>query len=238
MTRAARAALVALAGIALGGILYLYDLLHLDPEVLADRLRASGSVGPLLLIVLLVAQAVVAPIPAPPILLATGFVYGPWLGFAIGCLGLLVGAALCFLLARTYGRPFALRFVRPEQLRAVDDRIAGSTGSTFLTIVAARLFLPPLFDPVSYGCGLLRVPFPTFLAATALGEIPKVGGFTYIGSAAGSTPTWLATWIFLGPALGLLGYRWYRSRGLRTPKLHPTADQQQPSTHRSGRGDG
>jgi len=104
-------ALIAAAGLAVALLIYRYDLAHLDANVLADRVRTSGAVGPLALIALLVAQAVVAPLPSPPILMAAGFVYGPWLGFGIGWLGLLLGASSCFGLARALGRPFAQRLV-------------------------------------------------------------------------------------------------------------------------------
>src|SRR2546427_4688603 len=74
-TRAARtAALAALAGAALvltvAGLSF--DLTHLDAARIADRVRASGALGPLALIMLLVAQAVVAPLPSPPLLMAAG----------------------------------------------------------------------------------------------------------------------------------------------------------------------
>ena len=214
--RPRRARLLAAAGVALALLvvlfLYSYDLAHLDAETLADRVRASGPVGPLALILLLVAQAVIAPIPSPPILMAAGFVYGPWLGFGIGWLGLLLGAGCCFGLARGLGRPFAERFVRRERLATVDAYIATRTGTSLLAIVSMRVFLPPLFDAVSYGCGLVRVPFPWFVLATALGEIPKVGSFAYIGSAAGGVSSWLTAWVLLAPAIGVIGLKAVRSR--------------------------
>ena len=214
--RAGRAILIAAAGTAVALLvallIYRYDLAHLDADTLADRVRASGYVGPLALIALLVAQAVVAPLPAPPILMAAGFVYGPWLGFGIGWLGLLLGASSCFGLARALGRPFAQRFVRREHLATVDAYIATRTGATVLAIVSMRVFMPPLFDAVSYGCGLVRVPFPWFVLATALGEIPKVGSFAYIGSAAGGVSSWLTAWVLLAPAIGVVGLRVVRAR--------------------------
>src|SRR5437667_420297 len=51
-------------------LLYRYDLVHFDANTLADRVRASGTVGLLALIALLIVQAVIAPLPSPPILLA------------------------------------------------------------------------------------------------------------------------------------------------------------------------
>ena len=56
-----------------------------------------------LLLGLLVVQSVVTPLPSQPVMLAAGFVYGPWLGFAISWLGVLIGAVACFGIARLLG---------------------------------------------------------------------------------------------------------------------------------------
>src|SRR5947199_1697814 len=206
------AALVALAGAAVvltvAGVSV--DLTHLDAARIADRVRASGALGPLTLIALLVAQAVVAPLPSPPLLMAAGYVYGPWVGFGIGWVGLLLGASACFGLARALGRPFAERFVRTQRLAAVDEYVSTRSGTTFLTVLSLRVFMPPFFDAVSYGCGLVRVPFQSFALATALGEVPKVASFTYLGTVAGDAPTWLKAWIILVPVGGLVGLRLVR----------------------------
>ena len=211
-----QAPLFAMVGVAilltLGGVAWFLDLASFDADGVAARVRASGATGPLALIALLVAQAVIAPLPSPPILIAAGFVYGPWIGFAIGWFGLLLGASACFALARAFGRPFATRFVSSERLAAVDQYVTSRSGATVMALVSLRVFMPPAFDAVSYGCGLVRVPVPWFLLATGLGEVPKVGSFTYIGAAAGGVPGWLTAWVLLAPALGLIGLRIVRSR--------------------------
>jgi uncharacterized membrane protein YdjX (TVP38/TMEM64 family) len=200
---------------------FFFDLTHLNADAVAAEIRGWGPVGPLALIALLVIQAVVAPLPSPPLLMAAGFVYGPWAGFAIGCFGLLLGASACFGLARTWGRPFAERFVSPQRLAAIDEHVSNRSGGTLLALISLRVFMPPAFDAVSYGCGLVRVPFGWFALATALGEIPKVGSFTYIGAAAGGVSNWLTAWVLLAPVLGLIGLRLLRARWRRTDARGP-----------------
>jgi len=139
--------------------------------------------------------------------MAAGYVYGPWVGFGIGWVGLLLGASACFGLARALGRPFAERFVRTQRLAAVDEYVSTRSGTTFLTVLSLRVLLPPFFDAVSYGCGLVRLQFHWFMLATALGELPKVGSFTYVGAAVGGAPIWLTTWILLAPMAGLVALR-------------------------------
>src|SRR5438067_10960307 len=145
------AALVALAGAAVvltvAGVSV--DLTHLDAARVADRVRASGALGPLTLIALLVAQAVVAPLPSPPLLMAPGYVYGPWVGFGIGWVGLLLGASACFGLARALGRPLAERFVRTQRLPAVDQYVSPRSATPFLPVRPPPALLPPFLGAVS-----------------------------------------------------------------------------------------
>jgi uncharacterized membrane protein YdjX (TVP38/TMEM64 family) len=104
------------------------------------------------------------------------------------------------------------KFVRPERLASVNDYIGGRSGGAFLTVVSLRLILPPAFDAVSYGCGLVRFPVHWFASATALGEVPKVASFTYLGAAAGDPPSWLTAWILLVPVAGLVVFWLVRRR--------------------------
>jgi uncharacterized membrane protein YdjX (TVP38/TMEM64 family) len=178
------------------------DLAHLDAQVLADQVRSSGAWGPVLLILLLIVQSIVSPLPSQPVLMAAGFVYGSAVGFAVGWLGVLAGACACFGLARALGRPFVERFARAERLAAVDDYVSGrGIRTTFFAVLSLRLFAHISFDVVSYGCGLVRFSFPWFLVATAAGEVRKVFLFTYLGAGLGEAPGWLGGLI----AAGILG---------------------------------
>ena len=206
---------LALAGmlvVAAVALFFSVDLTSVGSETIAAEVRRWGALGPLVLIVFLIVQAVVAPLPSPPLLMAAGFLYGPWFGFAIGWVGLLLGATACFALARALGRPFAEKFIRPDRLAAIDRHIGSQTGPAFLTVVSLRVLIPPAFDAVSYGCGVVQLPFHWFALATAVGEVPKVASFTYLGAVAGNPPTWLTAWILLLPALGLLVLRIVRRR--------------------------
>jgi uncharacterized membrane protein YdjX (TVP38/TMEM64 family) len=206
---------LAVAGILLAAVVALFfsvDFTTVGTEIIATEVRRWGALGPLALIVFLIAQAVIAPLPSPPLLIAAGYLYGPWAGFAIGWTGLLLGATACFALSRALGRPFAEKFVRADRLAAIDRYIDRRTGPTFLSVVSLRVLIPPAFDAVSYACGLVQLPFHWFALATALGEVPKVASFTYLGAVAGNPPSWLTAWILLLPALGLLVLRIVRRR--------------------------
>ena len=188
--------IVALLWIALfAGALWIgarFELGGVDADALAERVRAEGALAPALLILFLMVQSVVAPLPSQPVLMAAGFVYGPVLGFAIAWTGVLAGACACFGLARALGRPFVERFASAKRIETVDAYVSQRGMRTaFFTVLSLRLFAHVSFDVVSYACGLIRFPFPWFALATGLGEVPKVLIFASLGASLGVAPGWM-----------------------------------------------
>ena len=207
-------AIAALAAVALVAVAASRaDWSAFSPEALAERVRAAGSLGPAALLGLLILQCVVAPLPSEPLMMAAGFVYGPWSGFALSLVGVTIGAVACFGLARRFGRPLAERMVRADRLDAIDAHLAGrSLPAVLLGVLALRLFAFGSFDVLSYACGLFLVPFGWFVAITAVGVVPKVFAFTYLGASAGARPGWLDALILIGTFGVLVGLPWVLRR--------------------------
>lgn len=174
-------------------------VIPLEPEVVAQQVRDAGVLGPVVLFALLVLQCVVSPLPSEPLMMAAGYVYGPAAGFALSWAAVVAGAAACFALARMFGRPFVERFVSTERVVNLDSYVR-SRGPThvFVALLAVRLLAFSSFDLVSYGCGLLPLPFRSFLLASVLGVVPKAFAFTYLGANMSELPAWLSTLILLG----------------------------------------
>ncbi len=137
-------------------------------------------------------------------MMAAGYLYGPWAGFALAWTGVVVGATACFVIARRFGRPVAERFASPARLAAFDAHFAGrGVRATFLAVLAIRLLAHESFDVVSYACGLIVFPLPLFVVASGVGVVPKVLAFTYLGASAGERPVWIDA-IIVGGVLGML----------------------------------
>lgn len=170
-----------------------------DAEAIAARVRAAGALGSIGLVALLAVQCVIAPIPSEPIMMAAGYVYGPGPALLISWTGVVLGAGLCFGLAYAYGRPLAERLVKPERLDAAEARLRwGGPWMAFAGLLVIRAVAFHSFDVLSYACGLVRLPFLVFAAATALGALPKVFAFTYAGATFAARPAWLDGLILAG----------------------------------------
>lgn len=172
------AAAVVAAGLILwwasGGLLW-WELFS-DRERLRQTVSSAGAWAPAVFVLLLVVQAVLAPLPAPAVATTGGYLFGTLQGFALTWLGALVGGVLCFVLSRALGRRFVERSTRLGKL----DRYVEEHGAIVIFIL--RLIPLVSFDAISYAAGLTGISFWRFLLATALGMAPGTFVFVYLGS--------------------------------------------------------
>lgn len=164
----------------------------LDPRDLSrlrDYLRSFGVWAPAVSFLLMVLQSVVAPLPAFVITLVNGLLFGVFWGTVLSWSSAMVGAALCFGIARALGRPFVERVAGPAPL-AKTDAFFDRYGSH--AVLIARLLPIISFDLVSYAAGLAGIRWARFLLATGLGQLPA----TVVYSALGEQLT-------TGPQIGL-----------------------------------
>lgn len=164
-----------LCGAALGAWrLGLFELR--DPQRLASavrRVREVPFVGPLFV----AAYGAVASfgLPATPLTLAGGAIFGTALGVALNWFGATLGSAGAYGLARLLGRD-ALRRLLGRWGDRLD--VLGERGS-FSTVLRLRLIPLVPFNVLSFAAGLAGVPFWSYLLATAVGILPGTVVYTY-----------------------------------------------------------
>lgn len=170
-------------------------------EVFSDRERlrlvldGAGTLAPLVYVVLLVVQAVVAPLPAPALAIAGGYGFGVLEGFLLTWAGSLVGGVISFGISRRFGRGLVAVSGPAERL----DRFVEEHGAVLIFVL--RLIPLVSFDAISYAAGLSGIRFRGFLLATALGMVPGTFAFVYLGGT--ETGPW--TWAILLGLAGLAG---------------------------------
>ena len=106
--------------------------------------------------------------------IASGYLYGPLLGFVVVTVGHQSGALIAYALARFLVGGLAERALRHERLRRAAE---GLRRSTFATVLTLRLAYAP-FDAVNHAAGALRLRLAPFLAGSALGSL--LGSFTFL----------------------------------------------------------
>ena len=116
-------------------------------------------------------------VPASPMMIAGGMVFGPVLGSLYNIIGTFLGGSLSYFLGRVLGHDF-VRHLLGNRLKRVERMIARRG---FWSLVGVR-FLPIPYPLVNYTAALAGIRPALFLTTTAIGLIPGSTVFTYFAS--------------------------------------------------------
>ncbi len=139
--------------------------------------------------------------PASPLVVAGGAVFGVGLGALYNLTGLLLAACLSFFLGRLFGRELVQHMAGDKLRRA--ERLFDRRG--FWPLVSLR-FLPMPFPVINYGAALAGVRPSQFLISSAVGLAPANLMHTYFASAMATAPedrrwwvgaSWISCWAIL-----------------------------------------
>lgn len=138
-----------------------------------------GVAAPLMSVILMTIQAVIAPLPSFLITATNGLVFGVYWGTLISWIGAMCGALVSFMISRLFFESFSKRILSHKKGMEYIDRLSGKYG--FKVILTAR-FLPFIsFDFISYSAGLSRIKIRSFLLATGIGMLPATIVYTVFG---------------------------------------------------------
>jgi len=154
-------------------------LVDQEEEALRTWAQERGAWAPLATSILMVAQAIAAPIPAIVVTLTNSALFGWVLGGLLSILSANIAAALCYLIGRAWGEPIARRLVSEKAWQRTTGFV--EEHGTHAILVARLLPFVP-FDPISYLAGVVRMRFWPFFLTTLVGQAP-----------AGMAYSWLAT---------------------------------------------
>jgi uncharacterized membrane protein YdjX (TVP38/TMEM64 family) len=207
--------LALLAGGALAWSLELHDWAR--PERLA-RLRATiegyGAWGPAVYVGGYVLAELLF-VPALPLTLLGGLVFGPVRGVLYVWIAATLAAAAAFLVARYLARGIVARWMERHPRLARIDAAVERHGWRILMVTR----LVPLFPFVlqNFAYGLTRISFGTYVGMTALCILPATVAFTLAGGAlsGGGSPTRIG-WTLAAAAVLIVGVsltpRWLARR--------------------------
>jgi Uncharacterized conserved protein len=159
-------------------------LAKLDIKGVRDYIDSFGMWGPLISTLLMVFQSVLAPLPAFVLTFANAYLYGWYFGAALSWASAMLGALLCFYIARGIGRPLAEKIITKRALAKMDG-FFDEYGD--YTIVILRLLPFVSFDEVSYGAGFTDMKVVKFLVATGIGQLPATIVYSFVGGSLGGS---------------------------------------------------
>lgn len=202
---------VVLAVVLLGaGLVALYVSLRryapfvFDTEALRVWIDQFGVFAPLVFVLVQATQVVVAPIPGQIVALVAGYLFGAVAGTVYSLVGVLIGSAIAFSLAKRYGRPFVENVLHEDILSRFDgfvDRV-GIPGLIVFVLIPG---LPD--DAICFLSGLTTWRLRTFMAVIAVGRLPAYVITVYAGGEL-ADGQFLSGAVLIGLviSLSLLGY--------------------------------
>jgi uncharacterized membrane protein YdjX (TVP38/TMEM64 family) len=183
---------------------HFFDLI-LDKERVQAVLKAAGPLAPMVFVLLQALQVVLAPIPGEATGFIGGYLFGVPLGLLYSIIGLTIGSAAAFLIARWLEEHCVVRWIPAEVLQKFDFLMERQGA-----LIAFMLFLLPGF-PKDYLCfllGLSHMPLKLFLLICIVGRVPGTlmlamqGAKVYQGD-------YYSTAVILGLCLVVMGVLWY-----------------------------
>jgi len=181
MRRATINRLLVLAGIVVFAILFRTLPVTDWLEQLA-RLNEQYPVAVPVAYVVAVTIATVALFPGWISMMLGGLLFGLLPGLPFALLGITAGAFGAFLAGRALGRTWVEQRMGDNlKLQALDEAV---NAQSFYIVFLTRFAIVLPFNVLNYAFGLTRVSAVTYVAATALGMLPAVLLYVYLGTLA------------------------------------------------------
>ncbi len=177
-----------------------------DQEQIRTWIEGLGVWGPLVIVLLTIIQALIAPIPGQAIQIVSGYLYGPWLGTLYAVIGITIGSFITFSLARRFGRPLVVRLLGQQSMARLDDLVRRG-GAPFFFLIWLLPFAPD--DLACLAAGLTPMPTGQFLALMIVGRLPGLLVSIMIGAnAMRIEPVWWFVLLGVIAVAALALWRW------------------------------
>lgn len=170
---------------------YLTDFFS-NPQKIRGFIASFGILAPLALIILVIFQIIVSPIPGTASGIVGGYIFGTfWGGFYVA-IATVIGHMLAFALARRFGKSLVERAIGTEKLKKFDKIVRSNT------LILLLIYLLPGFpdDSISYIVGLTKLKTRIMLL---IATVDALGSFVtaFLGNSMAEYNTYLAVLMFI-----------------------------------------
>lgn len=119
-------------------------------------------------------------LPLSLMFMLAGLLFGLLKGFFVAWVALLLAASAAFWCGQTFARPWVERKIQRNALFTSIDRAVQRKG--LLIVLLTRLVMVIPYQLLNYSLGLTQVSFSNAVLGTALGSIPPIFLFVYLGT--------------------------------------------------------
>ena len=138
-----------------------------DRAAFENMIAQLGFWGPLVIIVSITLEVIIAPIPGYIPAITAGFIFGPLMGTIYVFIGNVLGTAIVFYIARKLGRRIVRKFIKDERLRKYELTIARHENWLLFFY-----FFPVIpIDVISAAFGLSKIHWKKFFFVSSAGYV-------------------------------------------------------------------
>lgn len=151
-----------------------------DKTAFKTWLDSFGAGSRMVFLAIRTLQTVIKIIPAEPLEIGAGYVFGTWGGLLWCSLGSLLGSLIILLLTKKFGTKLVSLFVTQERIRSL--RFLQNKKNLNASLFIIYLIPSTPKDIITYLIGLTDESIPLFLLITTVGRIPSIITSTWCGA--------------------------------------------------------
>ena len=173
---------------------------------ICGRVETFGIFAPLIFLLLMAVQIIIAFIPGGPLEIVGGMLFGGWNGVLFTTLGTLLGTLTVYGLVKRFGRPLVQLFVNEKRIQKFHF-LQDEERLSFWVFV---LFLIPGIpkDMLTYLVPLTRMEGRRFVLLSTLARFPSLVASVLVGDSLADGRYWLSVTICaIGAVAVFLGYQ-------------------------------
>ena len=151
-------------------------------------LMSLGFFAPIVYIIIYIIRPLVF-FPTSILTPLSAVVFGPFLAWIYTFIGENIAASVAFLVARYFGGDMVSRF---KKLNLIDEELKEHGLRTVIFLRLVPLFP---FDVVNFGLGLTSISFKKYVIGTAIGVLPGLTAYIFLGAS-------LLSGMYIVPTIG------------------------------------
>lgn len=176
----------------------LYELFG-DPEQMKIFLSRFNGLDKLAFVGIRAFQTVIKIIPAEPLEIGSGFLYGTWGGLLLCFLGTEIGSLVIIAVVKLFGKRAVELFLPAEKLNSL--KFLQNEKTVFRTLFIIYLIPGTPKDILTYAAALTNLNMKKFMLITGMARIPSIISSTLCGAQITSRNFDFAIIIFAATAL-------------------------------------
>jgi len=157
---------------------FIYDITNNSLDETIRFIQSYGDLSWFIYILLIVLEVILIAIPGFILNAAGGIAFGPFLGGILTLIGNVIGATICFFLAKKFAGEYFEKFIGEERFSQF-QKYSEKYGALVLFVL--RLNPITSSDLFSYLAGFIEMSYKRFIMATTIGLIPLVFTISYFG---------------------------------------------------------